>query len=52
VLKKNGKVTILEFRLPEKRFLKFVTTPISNIYYGSGGIISRDYEAYKYLRNR
>jgi len=50
VLKKNGKVTILEFRLPEKRFLKFVyNSYFKYILPAVGGFISRDYEAYKYL---
>ncbi|MHC1738046.1 MAG: bifunctional demethylmenaquinone methyltransferase/2-methoxy-6-polyprenyl-1,4-benzoquinol methylase UbiE [Ignavibacteriaceae bacterium] len=50
VLTRNGKITILEFRLPKSRPLRF----LYNSYFKYvlpvvGGLISRDYEAYKYL---
>jgi len=50
VLNPKGKVTILEFRLPKNRILKFMY----NSYFKYvlplvGGLISRNYEAYKYL---
>ena len=50
VLKKNGKATIIEFRLPEnkifRRLYKFYFKKILPII---GGIISGDKEAYQYL---
>ena len=52
VLKKNGKATVLEFRLPTnfffKRLYKFYFKKILPIV---GGIISGDKDAYKYLPN-
>jgi demethylmenaquinone methyltransferase/2-methoxy-6-polyprenyl-1,4-benzoquinol methylase len=50
VLKKNGKATILEFRLPANAFFKAVYKfYFKNILPVIGGIISGDREAYKYL---
>lgn len=50
ILKKNGKATILEFRLPSnfiiKRLYKFYFIKILPVI---GGIISRDRDAYNYL---
>jgi demethylmenaquinone methyltransferase / 2-methoxy-6-polyprenyl-1,4-benzoquinol methylase len=50
VLRKNGKATILEFRLPSNTFFKAVYKfYFKNILPVIGGIISGDREAYKYL---
>jgi len=51
-LKKNGKATIIEFRMPSNRFFK----SLYKFYFKKilpviGGIISGDNEAYKYLPN-
>lgn len=49
-LKKNGKATILEFRMPPNKFFKFIyKTYFKHILPTLGGIISGDREAYKYL---
>lgn len=50
VLKKEGKATIIEFRMPENLLFKFLYKfYFKNILPLIGGIISRDKEAYKYL---
>jgi len=50
VLKKGGKATILEFRLPSNSFFKAIYKfYFKNILPFIGGIISGDKEAYKYL---
>ncbi len=52
VLKKNGKATILEFRMPSNFFFKFLYKfYFKKILPVIGGIISGDKEAYKYLPN-
>ncbi len=49
-LKKNGKVTILEFRLPKNIIIKsFYLFYFKNILPLIGGLISKDKEAYDYL---
>lgn len=49
-LKKGGKATILEFRMPSNKFFKFIyKTYFTRILPTLGGIISGDKEAYKYL---
>lgn len=50
VLTRKGKVTILEFRLPKSRVLRFCyNSYFKYVLPVVGGLISRDYEAYKYL---
>jgi demethylmenaquinone methyltransferase/2-methoxy-6-polyprenyl-1,4-benzoquinol methylase len=50
VLKKNGKTTIIEFRLPENKiFRKLYKFYFKKILPFIGGIISGDKEAYQYL---
>jgi demethylmenaquinone methyltransferase/2-methoxy-6-polyprenyl-1,4-benzoquinol methylase len=50
ILKKNGKVTIIEFKLPENEIIKkLYKFYFKNILPVIGGIISKDKEAYKYL---
>lgn len=50
ILKKNGKATILEFRMPGNPFLKgLYKFYFKNILPVIGGIISGEREAYKYL---
>lgn len=52
VLKKKGKATILEFRMPSNFFFKFLYKfYFKKILPVIGGIISGDKEAYKYLPN-
>lgn len=50
VLKQNGKVTILEFRLPSNKILKnFYLLYFNKILPLIGKLISKDHEAYSYL---
>ncbi len=52
ILKKNGKATILEFRMPSNFFFKYLYKfYFKKILPVIGGIISGDKEAYKYLPN-
>lgn len=50
ILKSGGKVTVLEFRLPENKIIsKLYKMYFKKILPAVGGMISKDKEAYKYL---